>query len=71
MKYACIILFAATMPVMALGAPSPQTHSGASPQAQPAYPKARRDDTVNTYFGTKVPAPYQWMENLDSPELHK
>ena len=33
------------------------------------YPSARRDNTVDTYFGTKVSAPYQWMENLDSPEV--
>lgn len=35
------------------------------------YPVAHRDDTVDTYFGTSVPAPYQWMENLTSPELHQ
>ena len=34
------------------------------------YPVAHRDTTVDTYFGTKVPAPYQWMENLGSPALH-
>lgn len=34
------------------------------------YPAAHRDNTVDTYFGTKVPAPYQWMENLTSPQLH-
>ena len=26
---------------------------------------------VDTYFGTKVPAPFQWMENLESPALHR
>ncbi len=35
------------------------------------YPAARRDKIVDTYFGTKVPAPYQWMENLDSPAVKK
>ncbi len=35
------------------------------------YPAAKRDDVVNNYFGTKVPAPYQWMENLDSPAVHQ
>ncbi|HKI46263.1 MAG TPA: prolyl oligopeptidase family serine peptidase [Balneolales bacterium] len=33
------------------------------------YPPARRDNTADTYFGTKVPVPYQWMENLNSPEV--
>ncbi len=34
-----------------------------------AYPTAHRDATVDSYFGTKVPAPYQWMEHLDSPAV--
>ena len=41
----------------------------ASPQKL-SYPAAHRDNTVDTYFGTKVPAPYQWMDNLTSPQLH-
>ncbi|MGH8161363.1 MAG: prolyl oligopeptidase family serine peptidase [Gammaproteobacteria bacterium] len=36
-----------------------------------AYPAASTDGTVDVYFGTKVPAPYQWMEDLNSPKLHK
>ncbi len=53
---------------------------GVASGAQPAgvgsatgltYPPARRDGTVDTYFGTKVPAPYQWMENLGSPALRE
>ncbi|MGH6876326.1 MAG: S9 family peptidase, partial [Rhizomicrobium sp.] len=35
------------------------------------YPPAARDNTVNHYFGTSVPAPYQWMENMQSPALHR
>ncbi len=34
-----------------------------------AYPAARRSDTVGRYFGTAVPDPYRWMEDLDAPEL--
>ncbi len=35
------------------------------------YPTARRDPTMNDYFGVKVPAPYQWMENLNDPEVNR
>jgi prolyl oligopeptidase len=41
------------------------------PAQKPDYPVAHRDNTVDNYFGTRVPAPYQWMENLASPALHK
>src|SRR5215471_14555441 len=56
----------------ALTAVSPSTSAQSAPGPAPSalkYPAARRDDTVDTYFDTKVPAPYQWMENLDSPAL--
>src|SRR5581483_11104551 len=43
----------------------------ADPPTKLTYPQPRRDNTVDNYFGTKVPAPYQWMENLNSPELAK
>ncbi len=33
------------------------------------YPAARTDTIVDNYFGTTVPAPYRWMDDLESPEL--
>ncbi len=38
--------------------------------AQPIqYPSAKRENTVDTYHGTKIADPYQWMENLESKDL--
>ncbi|MGH9616608.1 MAG: prolyl oligopeptidase family serine peptidase [Acidobacteriaceae bacterium] len=57
--------------VLAVGAPLVLTACRTPASHGPKYPVPHRDDTVDTYFGTKVPAPYQWMENLTSPELHQ
>jgi prolyl oligopeptidase len=43
----------------------------ASPRSRPIdYPFAPRDQISDDYFGTRVEAPYRWMENMQSPGLH-
>jgi prolyl oligopeptidase len=37
-------------------------------QAPLIYPQARRSDHVDNYFGTSIPDPYRWLEDVDSPE---
>ena len=33
------------------------------------YPATSKGDVADDYFGTKVPDPYRWMEDLESPEV--
>ncbi len=33
------------------------------------YPNTYRDTTIDNYFGTRVPAPYRWMEKQNSPKV--
>ena len=34
-----------------------------------AYPTTKTVDTVDDYFGTRVPDPYRWLEDDNSPEV--
>jgi prolyl oligopeptidase len=44
----------------------------ASPRSRPIdYPFAPRDQISDDYFGTRIEAPYRWMENMQSPGLHE
>ena len=60
-----------TAPALALLLVFAAAASCASPaRGIPRYPVAPRDQIVTDYFGTSVPAPYRWMENMQSPALH-
>ncbi len=58
---------AAFLALAAASAPG-QTGAAAAPQRL-AYPQARRDETADLHFGNRVPDPYRWMEDLDSPAV--
>jgi len=42
-------------------------HEGDIPKL--AYPETKRVEVVDDYFGTKVPDPYRWLEDDNSPEV--
>jgi prolyl oligopeptidase len=45
-----------------------RSRPSASSSSALTYPQTRRDAHTDTYFGTQVPDPYRWLEELDSPE---
>jgi prolyl oligopeptidase len=51
--------------------PTPSTPlvDGAAAPVRLVYPDSKPGDTVDNYFGTKVPDPYRWLENDRAPEV--
>jgi prolyl oligopeptidase len=33
------------------------------------YPETKKENQIDDYFGVKIPDPYRWLENTDSPEV--
>jgi prolyl oligopeptidase len=58
--------------LLALGIPVlPSQAQSADSPSKLSYPPAQREPLTNDYFGAKLPAPYQWMEDLDSPAVRQ
>jgi prolyl oligopeptidase len=75
MKHYLIVVFFTAISFVANNKAVAQSKSelntGLPAQNQLAYPTPHRDTTVDTYFGIKVAAPYQWMEDLNNKKLHQ
>lgn len=72
-KLAFLSLAALAIVTLSLSAPLRLAHaqkSGDGGGGSPIiYPPTKKVDTVDDYFGTKVPDPYRWLEDDNAPEV--
>jgi prolyl oligopeptidase len=68
--FLCAVGCSASTPVSKTVASAALTPPSSMNAPRLAYPQARRGDTVETHFGTKVADPYRWLEAMDSPDTH-
>jgi prolyl oligopeptidase len=64
-----LIFFALIAGLLSVLAIAPMMrHASADNDAKLTYPESKKVDVVDDYFGTKVPDPYRWLEDENSPE---
>lgn len=56
-------LFACAAIFVALGSKTSRAETTA-----PSYPATLRGNVIDSYFGTRVPDPYRWLERIAAPE---
>ena len=59
----------ATYALLVISAVAGGIIAAAEPPAPNQPPGASKDDTVETYWGEKVPDPYRWLEAADAPAV--
>jgi len=55
---------------LAIGLAVGTSGTGAAAGVPLTYPPAERGEVADLYFGTVVPDPYRWLEDLDAPATH-
>ncbi|HPK10452.1 MAG TPA: S9 family peptidase, partial [Saprospiraceae bacterium] len=65
MKKLSIIMFAFTITMLACKQEHPDSEFK---PIQVKYPHTKQDTIVEDYFGQKIPDPYRWLEDDNSPE---